>query len=682
MDKIVIIGAGEFQRALISKAKEMGYETHVFAWRTGESGEQMADKFYPVSVVNREQILKECKKIRPKAVVSIASDIAMRTASYVSEKLGLVSNGERSLAMIADKGVMRKTLLDANLPQPDYVIVTDDFSEDMIRGLIPPFIVKPIDRTNARGISVVEENAGLMDAINRAREFSFAGSAIIENCISGREYSCDTISFQGVHQIVSFTKVETRDHKPHHLTQPVRFDQDERKIYTELIFRTLDAFQICYGATHIEFIVDPEGRAKILEISETTGSDYISSDLIPLTTGYDYLKAVVDIGCGHQPESVGNRLLGSAEMHYIRTEEDRLALEEMQKHMPKDMFRLHTQGSGVAVGDSYIIYRPAVEMGSFLPLELNSGRDYFRQYDMQKVQRLNSPGTALWYALKAMNAQKVYLPSYYAPKMVRQARELVGPENVVTYALNEQWLPRIPDTRDGVVVLANYFGLIGEKLRNLSPQYAQVVLDNSFGFFEPPVFRPGVVNIYSCSDFFGVSDGAYLIGADLPELSLEQDVSWQRAGYLLKALEMGNAAAYQERATGDSDIGERHLRMSELTVKLMDSIDYQAVAQRRTENYYILASAMGNMLPANLKLEGSSVPQCFPVWGSENLRKELTARKIYVPQLWKHNLKENPPESLEHMLAERLCPLPIDQRYGRREMEYMIHVVRDILSNC
>ena len=33
MKKIVIIGANDFQRPLIQKAHEMGYETHVFAWR-------------------------------------------------------------------------------------------------------------------------------------------------------------------------------------------------------------------------------------------------------------------------------------------------------------------------------------------------------------------------------------------------------------------------------------------------------------------------------------------------------------------------------------------------------------------------------------------------------------------------------------------------------------------------
>ena len=35
MKKIVIIGANDFQNPLILKAKEMGYETHVFAWQDG-----------------------------------------------------------------------------------------------------------------------------------------------------------------------------------------------------------------------------------------------------------------------------------------------------------------------------------------------------------------------------------------------------------------------------------------------------------------------------------------------------------------------------------------------------------------------------------------------------------------------------------------------------------------------
>ena len=47
--RLVIIGANDFQNQLILKAKEMGYETHVFAWKDGSIGEKSADFFYPIS---------------------------------------------------------------------------------------------------------------------------------------------------------------------------------------------------------------------------------------------------------------------------------------------------------------------------------------------------------------------------------------------------------------------------------------------------------------------------------------------------------------------------------------------------------------------------------------------------------------------------------------------------------
>ena len=75
MKKIVIIGANDFQRPLIKKAGEMGYETHVFAWRDGATGAGDADFFYEISITEKEQILEICRKIQPDAVSTIGSDL-------------------------------------------------------------------------------------------------------------------------------------------------------------------------------------------------------------------------------------------------------------------------------------------------------------------------------------------------------------------------------------------------------------------------------------------------------------------------------------------------------------------------------------------------------------------------------------------------------------------------------
>ena len=63
MKKIVIIGTNDFQNQLILKAKALGYETHVFAWKEGAIGEKNADFFYPISIVEKEKILEQCQKI-------------------------------------------------------------------------------------------------------------------------------------------------------------------------------------------------------------------------------------------------------------------------------------------------------------------------------------------------------------------------------------------------------------------------------------------------------------------------------------------------------------------------------------------------------------------------------------------------------------------------------------------
>ena len=60
---LAIIGASYLQLPLIEKAKDMGYTTHVFAWAAGDVGEEAADFFYPVSIVEKEEILDKCRQI-------------------------------------------------------------------------------------------------------------------------------------------------------------------------------------------------------------------------------------------------------------------------------------------------------------------------------------------------------------------------------------------------------------------------------------------------------------------------------------------------------------------------------------------------------------------------------------------------------------------------------------------
>ena len=63
-EKIAIIGASEFQNPLILRAKEKGYETHVFAWEAGDIGEKQPMSFTLSALLIRKRFWKSAKPRR------------------------------------------------------------------------------------------------------------------------------------------------------------------------------------------------------------------------------------------------------------------------------------------------------------------------------------------------------------------------------------------------------------------------------------------------------------------------------------------------------------------------------------------------------------------------------------------------------------------------------------------
>ena len=242
MKKIAIIGANDFQNPLILKAKEMGYETHVFAWREGAPGEETADYFYPISIVEREKILEECRRIRPAAVISIGSDLAMLTVNYVAGELGLVCNSMESTRISTNKYAMRTAFSEAGIPTPGFRCVGVAAKAEELEALSLPVIVKPTDRSGSRGVTRLDSWEGFSEAVRNAVENSFEKKAIVEEYLPGEEYSCECISFQGRHQLLAVTKKYTTG-APHFIEtghlEPAQLSEEELETIQTNVFRAL-----------------------------------------------------------------------------------------------------------------------------------------------------------------------------------------------------------------------------------------------------------------------------------------------------------------------------------------------------------------------------------------------------------------------------------------------------------
>ena len=200
---------------------------------------------------------------------------------------------------------MRQCFIENNVPSPKFSLVKADGNFDNIRGFEFPLIVKPTDRSGSKGVEKVLDPVQLETAVKRAQKESFKHEAIIEEFVTGREISVESISFEGKHYVLQITdKVTTGApyfvELEHH--QPSTLPEDIKSRVKAIVLNALTALHIQYGASHAELKITKDGDIRVIEIGARMGGDFIGSDLVKLSTGYDFLKGVIDVAFGEFEE--------------------------------------------------------------------------------------------------------------------------------------------------------------------------------------------------------------------------------------------------------------------------------------------------------------------------------------------------------------------------------------------
>ncbi len=331
------------------------------------------------------------------------------------------------------------------------------------------------------------------------------------------------------------------------------------------------------------------------------------------------------------------------------------------------------------------------KVGGIMPLELPKGREY---YAGNGVLPVNCGRAAIYYALLDARPKHLYLPLYLCSATEEPAKRLGIPYSY--YDLTRDFLPVLDETgRDEAVLWVNYYGVMPEAVINeVSRRYPLLILDNTHAFFYPP--RDGVYNIYSCRKFFGVADGGYLVKSGLVHPRLDPDTSYQRLAHRLKCIDLGEDAVYDEYVQNELGIAQQYTGMSRLTKRLMQSIDYETVQKRRYRNYRYLFEQFGRL--GGLQVDDHPVsPMAFVMLASDggscsgldglshgeldcSFVDRIRKRGVMAVNWWRHVMLSAGPGSFEHLLADRLVQVPIDQRYDESDMAFVKDVIIEELS--
>ena len=302
--KIAVIGANYQFLSFYKQAKALGYEIYSFARACDDNPcWEIADHHYDCAFSkDKEKILEICKREGVQGVTSFLLESPLPCVYYVSEGLGTPCNSKECQALTENKYTMREQMRKCGVSIPAYQAVKSKAEKIDIPF---PVIVKPADSGGSRGVTLVNNQEELNAALDRAFDYSANQTVMIEQFIVGREFSIESISCKGKHYILQITDkvtteapyfVELAHHQPADLTEKQRTD------ITNLTVQMLDALKIENSAGHTEIKMDKEGIPYVIEMGPRMGGGYISSDLVRLSTGYDFVKGVLEVATGQFEE--------------------------------------------------------------------------------------------------------------------------------------------------------------------------------------------------------------------------------------------------------------------------------------------------------------------------------------------------------------------------------------------
>lgn len=313
-------------------------------------------------------------------------------------------------------------------------------------------------------------------------------------------------------------------------------------------------------------------------------------------------------------------------------------------------------------------------IGGYFELELPLAKEAFYP---QAIAYQSARAAFLALLQQSPGIKRVWMPNYICNAMLAPvyAQKL----EVCFYNLDETLSvnTNIALQKSDLLLYVNYFGICEEQCNALFLRFdpAQIVLDCSQAFYAPP--RNCFATIYSPRKFFGVPDGGLLV-TKLPifPATIQDTASEARMSHLIKRLAGTAEDGYTDFKHAEDSLEDIEPRqMSALTHRLLNTIDVDTAAARRTHNFNYLHKHLGstNRLALPQNVVG---PQCYPYLPERSVSKDnLIRNKVFVATYWPDVLARVDADSFEHELVNHCIPIPCDQRYDEKSLHRIVDLI-------
>ena len=320
------------------------------------------------------------------------------------------------------------------------------------------------------------------------------------------------------------------------------------------------------------------------------------------------------------------------------------------------------------------------EYGGYFELELTKRNNNFHK----NAFKLNLGRNALKYIIRAYKIENLYVPIFTCPTII----EALISENCkpLFYDIDFSFMPTLDFPSNAFILYTNYFGVCSKNIDVLATKYRNLIIDNCHALFSQP--HPNIIaSFYSPRKFFGVTDGSYLYCKKTLDEDFPMDISYPRFKMCLKRLELGSDSGYPDFIETEKNLNKEPIKkMSVLTQKILESVNWTKCANLRKRNALIIHKALGGGInELKFSLSDEDIPMKYPfVLKNDHLREEALKNKIFLTTHWKgmENLCNDKifKISSASYFQKYLFPLPIDQRLTKQDISFIVNFIKKFID--
>ncbi len=310
---LLVLGGSLDQLFMIRTAREMGLRTACLDGNPQAPGLDLADVSAPLDFSDLDKVFRwiDGQAENFQGVSTMGSDVPHLLAAIGSRYGWTVPTAETG-RLATDKLAMKECFLQKGVPVPRFsgVANCEDVRRCWEQWGCQRVIIKPVDRAGSRGVLLLTEDSQVEAAVKHAGSQGLSGRMILEEFVSGDQISTETVIAQGRSETPGFADRLYEGMEVFHpqimenggwLPAQCQGSVLETAVI-DLVERAAAALGVKEGVAKGDVVVCPQRGPMMIEMAARLSGGDFSEGLVPLSTGVNYVRAVIAIALGKEPD--------------------------------------------------------------------------------------------------------------------------------------------------------------------------------------------------------------------------------------------------------------------------------------------------------------------------------------------------------------------------------------------